>query len=132
MSYEREDREFEHYNSQAAIFGQACREMTRLLDVCGGHPSNLALGIGDLYVTVYGGRTRKIGILLGQGMEFDKALEVLNGVTLESIVISTRTAKAIRQQIEDGRAKAEHYPLLLHIDELVNGGKKVNVPWKAF
>ncbi|MBR5311330.1 MAG: glycerol-3-phosphate dehydrogenase [Clostridia bacterium] len=132
MSYEREGREFEHYNSQAAIFGQACREMTRLLDVCGGHPSNLALGIGDLYVTVYGGRTRKIGILLGQGMEFDKALEVLNGVTLESIVISTRTAKAIRQQIEDGRAKAEHYPLLLHIDELVNGGKKVNVPWKAF
>jgi glycerol-3-phosphate dehydrogenase (NAD(P)+) len=65
-------------------------------------------------------------------MEFDKALEVLNGVTLESIVISTRTAKAIRQQIEDGRAKAEDYPLLLHIDELVNGGKKVNVPWKAF
>lgn len=132
MSWEREGKEVEHYNSQAAIFGQACREMTKLLAVCGGHPSNLPLGIGDLYVTVYGGRTRKIGILLGRGMAFDKALAMLQGVTLESIVIATRTAKAIRRQIADGRAKTEDYPLLLHIDELVNGGKKVNVPWKAF
>lgn len=132
MSYEREGREFEHYNSQAAIFGQACREMTRILDVCGGHPSNLPLGIGDLYVTVYGGRTRRIGILLGRGMDFDSAMQELNGVTLESIVISTRTARAIRRRIEDGRARAEDYPLLLHIDELVNGKKKVNVPWDSF
>ncbi len=132
MSYEREGSEIDHYNSQAAIFGQAVREMTRLLDVCGGHPSNLPLGIGDLYVTVYGGRTRKIGILLGRGIDFDRAMETLNGVTLESIVISTRMAKAIRQQIENGRATASDYPLLLHIDDLINGGQKVNIPWNAF
>ncbi|MGN1347084.1 MAG: glycerol-3-phosphate dehydrogenase [Eubacteriales bacterium] len=132
MSYEREGAEIEHYNSQAAIFGQAVREMTRLLDVCGGHPSNLPLGIGDLYVTVYGGRTRRIGILLGRGMPFQQAMEKLNGVTLESIVIASRTAEAIGQRIKDGRARAEDYPLLLHIAALIRGEETVNVPWKAF
>ena len=132
MSYKREGREFEHYNSQAALFGQAVREMTILLDLCGGKPEQLPLGAGDLYVTVYGGRTRKIGILLGTGMRFDEAMETLKGTTLESIVISTRTAQAVRKLIERGVVKAEQFPMLMHIDELVNGGKTVNVPWKAF
>lgn len=132
MSYKREGREFEHYNSQAALFGQSVREMTLLLDLCGGKPQQLPLGAGDLYVTVYGGRTRKIGTLLGTGMRFEEAMEVLKGVTLESIVISTRTAQAVRRLIDRGIVCAENFPLLLHIDELVNGGKTVNVPWAAF
>ena len=132
MSYKREGREVEHYNSQAALFGQAVREMTLLLDLCDGKPEQLPLGVGDLYVTVFGGRTRKIGTLLGTGMSFDEAMEILKGTTLESIVISTRTAVAVRRLIERGIVRAEQFPLLLHIDELVNGGKTVNVPWKAF
>lgn len=132
MSYAREGREKEHYNSQAALFGQAVREMTQLLKVCGGDESNLALGVGDLYVTVFGGRTRRIGILLGEGMDFDSAMKELRGVTLESIVISARTAKAIRERIADGRAKAEDYPLLMHIDELISSSAHVNVPWDSF
>ncbi len=132
MSYKREGREVEHYNSQAALFGQSVTEMTRILDLCGGHPSNVRLLSGDLYVTVFGGRTRKIGMLLGTGMSFDEAMEVLSGVTLESIVIATRTAEAIRALIAAGKARAEDYPLLLHVDELINRGKKLDVPWKAF
>ncbi len=132
LAYAREGREVLHYNSQAAIFGQSIREMTLLLDLCGGRPEQLSLGAGDLYVTVYGGRTRKIGTLLGTGMSFDEAMETLKGTTLESIVISTRTADAVRALIERGRAKAEDFPLLLHIDELINQNKTVNVPWEAF
>ena len=132
MSYKREGREFEHYNSQAALFGQSVVEMLRILDLCGGHPSNVRLLSGDLYVTVFGGRTRKIGTLLGTGINFDEAMEVLAGVTLESIVIATRTAQAIRALIAAGKVKAEDFPLLLHVDELINQGKELNVPWKAF
>ncbi|MHB1154636.1 MAG: glycerol-3-phosphate dehydrogenase [Eubacteriales bacterium] len=132
LSYAREGCEKEHYNSQAAIFSQAVREMKLLLEGCGGGPDNLALGIGDLYVTVFGGRTRKIGILLGRGIPFDEAMRQLSGVTLESVVIARRTAEAIRVRIAAGIAKKEDYPLLLHIDELISGGKKVNIPWKAF
>ena len=132
MSYKREGRQFEHYNSQAALFGQAVREMIRLLDVCEGGPDNITLGAGDLYVTVFGGRTRRIGTLLGEGIPFDEAMETLKGVTLESIVIASRTAEAVKALIAAGKADEADYPLLMHIDELINGGKTVNVPWDKF
>lgn len=132
LSYKREGAEKEHYNSEAALFGQAMREMTRLMDICEGDPYHLPLGIGDLYVTVFGGRTRKIGILLGQGMSFEDAMRELSGVTLESIVIATRTAEAVRELIKIGREKADNFPLLLHIDSIINGGHRVDIPWRAF
>ena len=64
-----------HFNSQAAVFGQAVKEMKKLLDIQGaGTLENLCVGAGDLYVTVYGGRTRLVGILLGRGMNIDEIL----------------------------------------------------------
>lgn len=57
-----------HFNSQATFYGQSIQEMYRLLKLQGAENiDNLMLGAGDLYVTVYGGRTRLIGILLGRG-----------------------------------------------------------------
>ncbi|MBE6690553.1 MAG: glycerol-3-phosphate dehydrogenase [Ruminococcaceae bacterium] len=133
LSYKREGRVFEHYNSQAALFGQAAKEMYRLLDLCDGNAEkNIFLGVGDLYVTVFGGRTRKIGTLLGEGKKFDEAMEILKGVTLESIVIARRTADAVIQMVEAGRAKAEDFPLLYHIRELLVDNADVNVPWSKF
>ncbi len=118
-----------HYNSQAAMFGQSIVEMRRLLKMVSGTDDQLALGAGDLYVTVYGGRTRLIGTLLGRGMSFDDAMAELKGVTLESIVIATRTARAVRALIAAGKAEASDYPLLLHIDDIINHGASVNIPW---
>lgn len=122
----------EHYNSQAALFGQSVREMRRLLKLTGGADDNIVLGAGDLYVTVFGGRTRLIGTLLGRGMAFDEAMETLKGVTLESIVIAGRTANAIRARIARGEVKAEDFPLLLHIDDIIRNGAPVAIPWSAF
>ena len=81
-----------HFNSQAALFGQSAKEMEKLLAYMGARKDSLMLGIGDLYVTVYGGRTRMIGTLLGRGLNIDEALAELKGVTLESVVIATRSA----------------------------------------
>ncbi len=122
----------QHYNSQAALFGQSVKEMRRLLKMTGGHDDNIILGAGDLYVTVFGGRTRYIGTLLGRGLSFKQAMEELKGVTLESIVIATRTARAVRRLIELGKAKAEDFPLLMHIDDIITNGAEVNIPWTAF
>lgn len=122
----------QHYNSQAALFGQSVREMRRLLKMTGGKDDNIVLGAGDLYVTIFGGRTRFIGTLLGRGLSFDDAIEELKGVTLESIVIATRTARAVRRLVELGKAKAEDYPLLMHIDDIINRGAEVDIPWSAF
>lgn len=120
------------YNSQAALFGQSVKEMTDLLALVGGKPENLIHGAGDLYVTIFGGRTRRIGTLLGQGHSFEEAMKMLEGVTLESIVIATRTARAVRNLAKAGKVNLSDYPLLIHVDEIINGGKAVDIPWKAF
>lgn len=122
-----------HYNSQAAVFGQSVREMTRLLELQGACTlHNQVIGLGDLYVTVYGGRTRLIGILLGRGLSLAEAKRELNGVTLESLVVAERVARAIKARIAAGELRAEDFPLLLHIDQILTQGKPVNIPWDAF
>ena len=122
-----------HFNSQAAVFGESVKEMSRLLDYQGaGTLDNLAVGAGDLYVTVYGGRTRLVGILLGRGLNIDEAKAELNGVTLESLVVAVRVARAVRNRIAAGVLRAEDFPLLLHIDEILTDKKAVNIPWEAF
>ncbi len=122
-----------HFNSQAAIFGQSVREMSKLLKLQGaGDLDNLVIGAGDLYVTVYGGRTRLVGILLGRGLDIDEAKAELQGVTLESLVVAERVAKAIRVKAEKGLVDINEFPLLLHVDEIITQKKDVNLPWDAF
>ena len=122
-----------HFNSQAAVFGQAVREMQKLLKLQGAEDlDNLVLGAGDLYVTVYGGRTRLVGILLGRGMNIDEAKAELKGVTLESLVVAGRVARAVKAKAERGLVNAEEFPLLMHIDEIISQKKPVNIPWESF
>ena len=122
-----------HFNSQAAVFGQASKEMKKLLDLQGaGTLENLCVGVGDLYVTVYGGRTRLVGILLGRGLTIDEAKEELKGVTLESLVVAERVARAVKKHVAAGRLDAADFPLLMHTDEILTQKKPVNIPWESF
>lgn len=83
-----------HYNSQAAAFGQGVREMIKLIKLLGGADDKIVVGAGDLYVTVYGGRTRLAGILLGKGKTMTEVREELKGVTLESLGRGRRASLA--------------------------------------
>lgn len=122
-----------HFNSQAAIFGQSVREMQKLLTLQGAPDlDNLVLGAGDLYVTVYGGRTRLVGILLGRGLNIDEAKAELKGVTLESLVVAERVARAIKVKAQKGLVDLKDFPLLMHIDEIITQKKPVNLPWEEF
>ena len=106
--------------------------MRRLLELCGGDKDNIDLGAGDLYVTVFGGRTRKIGTLLGTGMSFSDAMAQLKGVTLESIVIAGRTVEAVEALEALGTVTAADFPLLHHIGRLLNNETGIEVPFKDF
>ena len=122
-----------HYNSQAAVFYQAVREMGKLLKHQGaGTLDNLAVGAGDLYVTVYGGRTRLVGVLLGRGLNIDEARKELKGVTLESLVVAERVARAVKVLAKNGKVNLEDYPLLLHVDEILTEHVSVDIPWDRF
>lgn len=121
-----------HYNSQAAAFFEAVREMKRLLKMQGATDECESIGFGDLYVTVYGGRTRKIGILLGKGIAYDKAVEMLQGVTLESLVVARRVAAAVKAKAARGLCNLKDFPLLMHVDGILDHGKDAHLPWDSF
>ncbi len=121
-----------HYNSQAGAFGQGVREMRKLIKLVGGGEDNIVVGAGDLYVTVYGGRTRQVGILLGRGYTMQEALDELKGVTLESLVVATRVARAVKALAKLGKVDLNDFPLLMHVDAILNGGAPVNIPWEDF
>ena len=121
-----------HYNSQAGAFYQAVKEMRYLLEMQGASRDCENIGIGDLYVTVYGGRTRKIGILLGEGKTYEEALEILAGVTLESLVVARRVYKAMERKQELGKADLSLYPMLCHAAAVLDKGKDAHLPWDDF
>ena len=121
-----------HFNSQAGAFYQAVKEMDALLKMQGAKEKSFFIGFGDLYVTVYGGRTRKVGILLGQGHSYEESMQILAGVTLESLVVAQRVARAIRKKAEKGLVSIADFPLLMHADDVINKGKDAQLPWESF
>jgi glycerol-3-phosphate dehydrogenase (NAD(P)+) len=122
------------YNPQAALFAQSCLEMKRFLEIMGSGTDHIfgLPGPGDLFVTVYGGRTARLGRLLGKGVSFTEARQQLAGVTLESVEIITRVARALPKLKTRGIVSPGLFPLLTHLDEIINQGKAVNLPWKRF
>ena len=122
----------EKYNPKAGLFAASTREVMKLIDIMGGHKESLPFFAGDLYVTVFGGRTRRIGVLLGKGHTYEEAREILAGVTLESVAIATLAADAVRRLSARGLARVEDFPLLMHIDGILNKADRVCIPWNDF
>ncbi len=121
-----------HFNSQAAAFYQGVKEMRLFLEMQGASRDCENIGIGDLYVTVYGGRTRKVGILLGEGKTYREAMEILSGVTLESLVVSRRVYSALARKAELGKANLADFPMLCHAAAVLDEGKDAELPWEMF
>ena len=122
----------DHNNMKAALFQESVKEMLDLLRLVGGGVDNIMFAAGDLDVTVSAGRSRTVGLLLGKGYTIEETLEQLAGQTLEAVVIATRTARAVKALAKSGKVKEEDFPLLMHVDELLNEGKTLNIPWKKF
>ena len=121
-----------HFNSQAGAFYQAVKEMRLLLEMQGASRDCENIGIGDLYVTVYGGRTRKVGILLGEGKTYQEAMDILAGVTLESLVVARRVYQAMVRKAELGKADLAQFPMLCHAAAVLDKGKDAELPWELF
>lgn len=122
----------DHNNSEAALFQESVKEMLHLLEIVGGGAENIMFAAGDLKVTVAAGRSRTVGLLLGKGYTIEETMEQLKGQTLEAVVIATRTARAVKALAKAGKVELDDFPLLVHVDELLNGGKTLNIPWKKF
>ena len=112
------------HNLASAIFGEACTEIERIVQAMGGTRS-FAYGLpgaGDLYVTCQGGRTVKMGRLLGLGHTYAEARQIMAGETLEGAAIVHVMASVVPRLVARGLVKADELPLLrILIDILVHG-----------
>jgi glycerol-3-phosphate dehydrogenase (NAD(P)+) len=122
------------YNLAAALFGQACTEIERLVRLAGG-TSSFAYGLpgaGDLYVTCMGGRTVRLGTLLGKGHSLGEAREILAGLTLESAEIVRVMGQALPHLVRRGLLRLDELPLMRALIDVVVHGRPVNVLPDAF
>jgi len=122
------------HNTAAAIFAQGCTEIERLLRAAGGSTA-WAYGLpvaGDLYVTSAGGRTMRLGTLLGKGHTYTEARQIMVGETLESVEIVRAMSVALPKVFERGALQPEDLPLMGALIDIVVHGKPVDLPFGKF
>jgi glycerol-3-phosphate dehydrogenase (NAD(P)+) len=122
------------HNLAAAAFGQACTEIDRLLQMMGGTRAfTYGLpGAGDLFVTVQGGRSMRLGRMLGGGFSFAEAREALAGLTLEAAMIVQVMGEALPKLTSRDILSANELPLLRALVDVVVEGKPAHLPAGAF
>jgi glycerol-3-phosphate dehydrogenase (NAD(P)+) len=119
------------HNVAAALFGASAREMTRIVGLMGGGTENVAWlpGVGDQYVTCVGGRTIRMGRLLGAGLSYTEAVLQMAGETLEGVYIVQQMAPVLSEWEAQGKISREELPLLRMLCRVVTEDAKVEIPW---
>ncbi len=122
------------HNLAAAAFGQACTEIDRMLQLMGGTRSfTYGLpGAADFFVTVQGGRSMRLGRLLGSGHTFSEAQQLLAGLTLEAAMIVRVMGEALPKLTARGIIKSEELPLMRALADIIVRDLPANLPVDAF
>lgn len=122
------------HNPAAALFAAGCQEIGFILNLLGGNErlASALPGAGDLFVTSVGGRTMTLGKLLGQGIPYEQAEQILAGVTLESVQIIREMAKAVHSWQSQGRIGPADLPLLRTLIAVIVDGKPTTFPFSDF
>lgn len=110
-----------NHNPAAALFGASIKEMARLTAILGGNPAMATSlpGAGDQYVTCMGGRTVRLGRLLGKGLTYSQARAEMAGETLESAFVVAQIARALPGLEKRGLLGAHELPLMRHLCRVI-------------
>ena len=122
------------HNLAAAVFAQGCTEIDRMVQVMGGERA-FAYGLpgaGDFFVTVQGGRSVRLGRLLGLGHTYAEAREIMAGETLEAAYIVEVLGKALPKLAERGVISPDDFPYLRALADVIVHGRPVDLPLDAF
>jgi glycerol-3-phosphate dehydrogenase (NAD(P)+) len=122
------------HNLAAAVFAQACTEIARMLEVMGGTPT-FAYGLpgaGDHFVTCQGGRSTRLGRLLGLGHSYAHARETMAGETLEAAECVRVIGEALPKLTARGVLGERELPLMRALANVVVGGQPFRLPLDAF
>lgn len=123
------------HNPAAALFNQSLLELGRLNAALGGRPESVLglAGVGDLYVTVQGGRNSRMGRLLGAGWVYSRAkAERMAADTIEGAELALAVGPALGAMVADGRLHSDDLPLTRAIVGAIRADEPLTIPWQAF
>jgi glycerol-3-phosphate dehydrogenase (NAD(P)+) len=122
------------HNLAAALFAASAQEMIRIVALMGGSPENVIglPGVGDQYVTCVGGRTIRMGRLLGKGLTYRQAALEMAGETLEGVYIVLQMAKALPYWEAQGRIGSHELPLMRLLIRVIAQEAPVQIPFDGF
>jgi glycerol-3-phosphate dehydrogenase (NAD(P)+) len=122
------------HNLEAAVFAQGCTEIERMVQITGGTRA-FAYGLpgaGDLFVTVQGGRSMRLGKLLGLGHTYAEAREIMAEETLEAAEIVRVLGEALPKLTERGVVEPEDFPYLRALAQVIVHGRPAELPLDRF
>jgi glycerol-3-phosphate dehydrogenase (NAD(P)+) len=119
------------HNVAAALFGASAREMKRIVGLMGGDPDHVTglPGVADQYVTCVGGRTIRMGRLLGAGLTYTEAVLQMAGETLEGVYIVKQMAQALPEWERQGRIGPDELPLLRLLGRVITEDARLEIPF---
>lgn len=101
-------------NPSAAAFNQAVREIAALSVWMGGERDTAfdLAGLGDLHVTVGGGRNSRLGVALGRGLTVSEAMGgELKGETVEGVDTGRNLAPGLGTAFQSGTLDRADFPI---------------------
>lgn len=119
------------HNLTATVFGASAWEMSKILKLLGGRPERM-LGLSwaaDHFVTVTGGRTYRLGRLLGRGLTFTQACAELDEPTLEGAFVIRQMARVLPAWEARGVIGPEDLPLMRLLCRCILHDEPFHVPW---
>ncbi len=123
------------HNLAAALFNQSLLELGRLNAALGGRPESVhgLAGVGDLYVTVQGGRNSRMGRLLGAGWTYGRAkAERMPEDTVEGAELALAVGPTLDAMLAAGPLARDDLPLTCAIMRAIRANEPLVIPWRAF
>jgi len=116
-----------HLNTSASLIHRSISEMAELVSYYSGKVETVygLSGLGDLYVSVAGGRNSKMGMYLGQGYLYKDAKEnFMKDITVEGAELAFEIGPKIMKNF-----KEKQFPLMFSILRCVCENKKLQIKW---
>ena len=116
-----------YLNTSASLIHRSISEMAELVAYYSGKIETVygLAGLGDLYVSVAGGRNSKMGMYLGQGYLYKDAKEnFMKDITVEGAELAFEIGPKIMKNF-----KEKQFPLMFSILRCVCENKKLQIKW---
>ena len=117
-------------NAAASLFQQSINEMIIFNEKLKGKKETVTglAGVGDLFVSVTGGRNSQMGAYLGQGMKFHEAKKMkMPNITVEGADLALEIGTKVKSDFD-----SKSLPLMISMIDAILEDKILKIDWENF